>query len=79
MVAGNTLAYRKSFWLQRFKDLQVGEDSQFVWNNVTKQIADLNDPSLCVGMVHREEYEPQTHGWPFWNACPVEHIRSWSG
>lgn len=33
-VAGATMAYRRSFWLQhRFRDMQVGEDNHFVWHS----------------------------------------------
>lgn len=52
-VAGNTLAYRKRVWERdAFLDLQVGEDSRFVWNHAGKSIVDLADPALCVGTVH---------------------------
>src|SRR5205823_7720377 len=33
-VAGNTLAFRKSFWARnQFPDIQVGEDARFVWGS----------------------------------------------
>ncbi len=52
-VAGNTLAYRKSFWNRnKFPEIQVGEDSRFVWSGITKTICDLADAGLCVATVH---------------------------
>jgi glycosyltransferase involved in cell wall biosynthesis len=52
-VAGATLAYRKSFWERsKFPEIQIGEDSRFVWSGVSKTIHDLADPALCVAMVH---------------------------
>jgi glycosyltransferase involved in cell wall biosynthesis len=39
-VCGATMAYRKSFWIKnRFIDIQVGEDYDFVWNSHGKVFA----------------------------------------
>jgi len=39
-VAGATLAYYKSFWEKHpFKDIQIGEDYDFVWNSGAKIFA----------------------------------------
>ncbi|MGY0036927.1 hypothetical protein [Pedobacter sp. NJ-S-72] len=36
-LAGATMTYRKSFWLDHpFKDLQIGEDYDYVWNTGAK-------------------------------------------
>ncbi len=52
-VAGNTLAYRKSSWERNpFPDVQVGEDTRFVWSCPANKIADLADSSLCIASLH---------------------------
>ena len=36
-LSGATMAYRKSFWLDHpFKDLQIGEDYDYIWNTGAK-------------------------------------------
>lgn len=39
-LAGATMVYRKKFWLQHpFKDVQIGEDYDYVWNTGAKIFA----------------------------------------
>lgn len=52
-VSGNTLAYRRRFWeRQPFAEIQIGEDTRFVWGAVNHVLFDLADPRLCVASVH---------------------------
>src|SRR5262249_41248277 len=44
-VTGNTLVYRRGYWERNpFPDLQVGEDTHFIWSRTPKVICDLADP-----------------------------------
>jgi len=75
-VAGNTLAYRRDFWIRnRFADVQVGEDSQFVWGCRQDRVADLRDPSLCVGAIHPGNVSPKETGGVFWTSESVTRIQ----
>ncbi len=75
-VAGNTLAYRKSFWQRnKFPNIQVGEDSRFVWNGTKKTICDLREPTLCVGMVHSGNTSRKETGGVYWHKLPSEPLR----
>lgn len=39
-LSGATMAYRKSFWVKHpFKDIQVGEDYDYIWNTGAKILA----------------------------------------
>src|SRR5262249_53603198 len=79
-VAGNTLAYRKSFWERhKFPDMQIGEDSRFVMNSTGKIVADLADPTLCVGMVHADNTSQKQTGGSFWHPLPQSRIHSLLG
>lgn len=79
-VAGNTLAYRKSFWERnRFPDVQVGEDSLFIWNVASKVIHDLDDPRLCVASVHPDNTSPKETGGMFWQPRPAGEVRALLG
>lgn len=44
-LSGATMAYHKSFWEKHpFKDMQIGEDNEYVWNNSASIFAhDYND------------------------------------
>jgi glycosyltransferase involved in cell wall biosynthesis len=74
-VGGNTLAYRKSFWAHhRFPDIQVGEDSRFVWSSRGRSICDLADPALCVATAHAENTSRKDLHGSFWHPQSREQI-----
>lgn len=79
-VAGNTLAYRASVWRRhQFQDIQVGEDSRFVWNFAAYQISDLADPRLCIATVHEGNTSRKETSSSYWQSCPVEQVLSLIG
>lgn len=79
-VAGNTLAYRKSFWSgHKFPDIQVGEDSRFVWSSKGRAVADLADPGLCVATVHSNNTSRKNVNAVYWHAQPRDYIDSLIG
>lgn len=78
-VGGNTLAYRKSFWQRnRFPDVQVAEDSLFIWSTARKSVLDL-EPTLCIAMVHVGNTSPKETGGSFWHPQPSDRIRALLG
>jgi len=79
-VAGNTLAYRKSFWSRhKFPDIQVGEDSRFVWSSKGRSVADLADPGLCVATVHSNNTSRKNVNAVYWHSQPRTFIDSLIG
>lgn len=79
-VAGNTLAYRHSFWEgHKFADLQVGEDSRFVWNAAGNRISDLNDPGLCVATVHAGNTSAKQTNGSYWTSYSPEKLQELLG
>lgn len=75
-VAGNTLVYRREAWARnRFADIQVGEDSQFVWRFPPDRVVDLRDPSLCIGSVHAGNVSPKDTRGAFWSPENVDRIQ----
>lgn len=79
-VAGNTLAYRRSFWAShRFPDIQVGEDSRFVWASKGRSVADLADPGLCVATVHSNNTSRKNVNAVYWHTQPRDYIDSLIG
>jgi glycosyltransferase involved in cell wall biosynthesis len=79
-VAGNTLAYRKTFWARnRFPDIQVGEDTRFVWSGATKAVYDLCDPALCVATIHSRNTSHKVTSGAYWVAQSTAQIRDLLG
>jgi glycosyltransferase involved in cell wall biosynthesis len=75
-VGGNTLVYRRDYWQgHRFADIQVGEDSRFIWSSSDARIVDLKDPRLCVGALHAGNISPKEIHSSYWSAEPVERVR----
>jgi len=75
-VAGTTLAYRREVWIRnRFPDVQVGEDSQFVWSSSSNRVIDLHDPSLCVAGIHAGNVSPKETSGVFWSPESVARIQ----
>ncbi len=75
-VAGNTLAYRRETWRRSpFPDVQVGEDSQFVWRCPPSRIVDLQDPGLCIASLHAGNVSAKETGGAYWSSERVERIR----
>jgi O-antigen biosynthesis protein len=67
-VAGNTLIYRKSLWERnKFSDIQIGEDTRFVWSASMKSICDLANPALCVAAIHPHNTSRKATGGSFWH------------
>jgi O-antigen biosynthesis protein len=71
-VAGNTLAYRKSWWSAHpFPEIQVGEDSRFVWAAPRGSVRDLDTPDLCVARIHPQNSSRKSPHGACWAACQI--------
>jgi glycosyltransferase involved in cell wall biosynthesis len=79
-VVGGTLAYRKSYWARNpFPDLQVGEDTRFLWGGRPRGLCDLGDPALCVAMIHAANSSPKVTAGCYWQPCPEAQVRQLLG
>lgn len=79
-VAGNTLIYRKSFWERhKFPDIQVGEDTRFVWSAAAKSICDLANPALCIAAIHPDNTSRKATNGAFWHAQASRSIHELLG
>jgi glycosyltransferase involved in cell wall biosynthesis len=79
-VGGNTLAYRKSFWAShKFPDIQIGEDSRFVWSAGSNSIRDLMDPTLCVATAHAENTSRKDLNGAYWHSQSFDMVESLLG
>lgn len=79
-VAGNTLAYRRSCWTAHpFPEIQVGEDSRFVWAEPRAAVCDLGAPNLCVARIHAGNTSRKVITGACWQPCAVVQIESLLG
>lgn len=79
-VGGNTLAYRKSFWERnKFPDIQIGEDSRFLWSPAEKTICDLADPTLCVASIHLGNTSRKATAGSQWHEQPSSLVHELLG
>ena len=75
-VAGATMAYKKSFWEQYpFRNMQVGEDNQFVWN-FKACVAKLDHLTGFISILHTKNTSPKHTASSRWQLCPIKNIET---
>ncbi len=75
-VYGATLCYTKAFWSRnRFPDINVGEDSRFVWGKASAKILKLTDSAILVAQIHPGNTSPKQTVNNCWHVYFAEKIR----
>jgi glycosyltransferase involved in cell wall biosynthesis len=75
-LAGGSLCYRKSFWAKnKFEDINVGEDTRFVWKHPLSNALLLSDFKFYVAMVHPRNTSKKSLQPPYWKKWAEEEIR----
>jgi glycosyltransferase involved in cell wall biosynthesis len=79
-VYGGTLCYRRAFWQAHpFLEVNVGEDTHFVWSSSSPRVVALKDSQFYIATIHANNTSPKrTTGKP-WQPCPPEVIRQFAG
>ena len=79
-VAGNTLAYRKSWWTRHpFPEIQVGEDARFISTAPREAVCDLLAPDLCVARIHSGNTGCKVTSGYYWQECPGSELQALLG
>lgn len=74
-LCGSTLVYKKSYWSgNRFRDIDVGEDSCFVWNGHESQLLILDDCKFHVGIIHPHNVSPKEVNSSYWRPFSKQEI-----
>ncbi|NTU86173.1 MAG: glycosyltransferase family 2 protein, partial [Chloroflexales bacterium] len=74
-VAGSTLCYTRDYWARHlFAEVNVGEDTRFVWGARDARLAVLPDPNFHVGIIHRRNVSPKRTGSAYWQPYALEAI-----
>jgi hypothetical protein len=67
-LAGGTLLYRRSFWQSNpFPDVQVGEDTRFVWSQRRVRVAELDALDLYLALIHSTNTSPKRCRGSYWS------------
>jgi ADP-heptose:LPS heptosyltransferase len=76
-VCGATLCYRKSFWRKNpFPEINVAEDTRFVFAARGARIEVMPDTDIFVGMIHRANTSPKRMRDSRWRTCPIEVVEA---
>jgi glycosyltransferase involved in cell wall biosynthesis len=79
-VAGNTLCYTKAFWrMNPFPDMNVGEDSHFLWTDRPKSVATLPNATFYVALIHPGNTSPKRPAGRLWHSYSSTEIRHLMG
>jgi glycosyltransferase involved in cell wall biosynthesis len=74
-VAGGTLLYRREVWAEHpFLDINVGEDSVFVYSLGPKRICEVGDTSFYVALIHSGNTGAKNMADPHWELCSLERV-----
>jgi len=76
-VAGNTLLYRRSFWQShRFPDVEVGEDTRFVWMAAPERVVDIKESGICVASLHPANTSKKVTGGCWWHPVAFAAVQA---
>ena len=72
-LAGGSLLYTREFWQRSpFPNLQVGEDTRFVWGQTKARIAVAPDFSFYIATIHSSNTSPKVCSGPYWSPWPCD-------
>ena len=75
-LSGGTLCYAKAFWeTNRFPEVQVGEDTRFVWSKRAGKAAPTPRVDYYVALVHRGNTSPKATNGRYWRPRPVAEVQ----
>jgi glycosyltransferase involved in cell wall biosynthesis len=79
-VAGATLCYRKAFWRDNpFPNINIGEDTRFIWNSSSKKMLALDNQAFYVAMIHRANTSPKRTQDARYHSYPAAEIHELLG
>jgi glycosyltransferase involved in cell wall biosynthesis len=74
-IAGGTFCYRKSLWERSpFPDVNVGEDTAFLWRGRPGRVLAMPNSSFYVAVLHPGNTSPKHTGDPWWRSIDPEPV-----
>ena len=79
-LAGGTLCYSKTFWRShRFPQINIGEDTRFVWSERGARLIALPNSQFYVALVHPANTSPKRITDQRWRSCSTSTVRELIG
>jgi hypothetical protein len=79
-VHGGTLCYTKATWnKKKFPEINVAEDSRFLWSNIPKKIVPHHNVELYIALVHNRNASPKRTSGSRWHKSDIEEIKQFMG
>jgi glycosyltransferase involved in cell wall biosynthesis len=73
---GNSLCYRREFWERnRFADVNVGEDTMFVWQSRGARMVALGDSTFHVSIMHGDNVSAREASGAYWRRHDPDAVR----
>ncbi|MFN7937149.1 MAG: glycosyltransferase [Bryobacteraceae bacterium] len=77
---GNSLCYRRAFWeSHRFEDVDIGEDTRFIWTAPASRMLPLPDTDFHVSIIHGNNISARQGGGPLWSPAHPDRLRGLLG
>ena len=74
-LAGGTLLYCRSAWAKsRFPEINVGEDTQFVWQQSADRVRVVVDPSFYIALIHKGNTSAKRLSDPHWERRSLDDV-----
>jgi hypothetical protein len=74
-VGGNTMLYRRSAWERRpFAEINVGEDTRWIWGTRSSAVATVADPAIYAALVHPGNTSRKTTADSRWHRIPLDVV-----
>ena len=79
-LVGGTLLYRRSAWTRTpFPEINVGEDTQFVWQQSADRVSVVADPSLYIALIHKGNTSAKRLSDPRWQRRSLDDVNQMIG
>lgn len=76
LLSGGSLCYLKRFWKNNpFPEINLGEDTRFVWSQQPKKLLALDDLTFYVALIHPDNTNPINTAGPRWRPYDTGRIR----
>jgi hypothetical protein len=76
-VCGTSFCYRRDLWRRNpFPEIQVGEDSRFIWSAKGIKVTRLGEAGLIVALVHPHNTGSRRTQGSCWQRVPIETVRA---
>jgi len=75
-LLGSSLCYYKSHWATHpFEKINVGMDGLFVWATSSSMVTVLDDSTMSVHMIHKQNVSQKNTSGAWWQPYPVKKIQ----